>query len=288
MSLILVSIGYIPAISFLGLILILLVGLLAMYYCLSRDLCPCSQNEPKQGYEELQIGEENEGMDEYEDPVIQRFKSQQNTPQLSRKGDDTLSRSAQSERGYASDNEVDSGRSFRPAVSAYGDTQGSNYKALKDFSDVGSIRSTGTAKGSIANSVFVGKVFVMAEFFPDVGRVGFSIVEAQSIPSKSKGGAGHARFHVVLLPDKKQRFKTKTLKTPNPVFKETYIFDRLTREDLFRLAVRMRLYGISAVSKEKYIGEVRLQLADLAHAQNHRLETWRDILRPGTPGTMTP
>lgn len=259
-----------------------------MYYCLSKELCPCAQNEPKEGYEELQIGEENEGMDDFEDAVIQKHKSHQGTPQLSRKdADDALSRSPQSERGYMSDG-VDSGRSIRPAVSAYGDTHGSEYKPLKEMADVGSIRSTGTAKGSVANSVYMGKVFVMAEFFPDVGRVGLSVVEAQGIPSKSKGGAGHARFHVVLLPNKKQRFKTKTLKTPDPVFKETYIFDRLTREDLFKMAVRMRLYGIGAVSKEKYIGEVRLQLADLAHAQTHRLETWRDILRPATPGTMTP
>lgn len=259
-----------------------------MYYCLSKDLCPCAQSEHKEGYEELQIGEENEGMDDYEDAVIQkRQKSYPSTPQLSHKGD-SLTRSPQSERGTVSDNEGEYGRSFRPAVSAYGDTHGSEYRAMKDFSDGGSIRSTGTAKGSTANAVYMGKVFCMAEYFPDVGRVGFSIVEAQDIPTKSKGGASQAKFHVVLLPDKKQRFKTKTVKAPNPVFKETYLFDRLTRQDLFRLAVRMRLYGQSAVSKEKYIGEVSLQLADLAHAENRRLETWRDILRPATPGTMTP
>lgn len=261
-----------------------------MYYCLSKDLCPCAQDDQnKAGYEELQIGEENEGMDDYEDAVIQKRKSYPQSPQVSHKGS-SLQRSPQSDRGaYASDGEVESRKSLpRPAVSAYGDTQSTNYRALQDFTDRGSIRSTGTAKGSTANAVYMGKAFVMAEFFPDVGRVGFSIVEAHDIPPKSKGGASHAKFHVVLLPDKKQRFKTKTVKAPNPVFKETYVFDRLTREDLFRLAVRMRLYGQSTVSKEKFIGEVSVQLADLAHAQNHRLETWRDILRPATPGSMTP
>ncbi|XP_031565643.1 synaptotagmin-3-like isoform X2 [Actinia tenebrosa] len=258
--------GYVPAISFLGLILILLLGLLAMYYCLTHDLCPCAQTEQKAGYEELQLGEDNEGTDE---DTYKSSLSPKSVPEIVTPSDGT-----------------DAERYTRPAVSAYGDVTGE--QRGKDLTDVGSIRSTGTAKGSLANAVYMGKVFLMAEFFPDVGRVGFSIVEARSIPSKSKGGGTYAKFHVTLLPDKKQRFKTKALKTPDPQYKETFVFDRLMKEDLFRVAVRMRVYGQTGVSKEKYIGELSLQLADLVMAPNMRIETWRDILRPSTPGTATP
>lgn len=237
-----------------------------MYYCLTHDLCPCAQTEQKAGYEELQIGEDNEAIDE---DTYKSSLSPQSVPAIITPEDGT-----------------ETGGSTKPAVSAYGDVTGE--QRAKDVTDVGSIRSTGTAKGSIANAVYMGKVFIMAEFFPDVGRVGFSIVEAQSIPSKSKGGGTYAKFHVTLLPGKKQRFKTKALKTPDPQYKETFVFDRLLREDLFRAAVRMRLYGQSGVSKEKYIGELTLQLADLAMAPKMRLETWRDVLRTPTPGFDTP
>lgn len=260
------STGYVPAVSFLGLIVILLLGLVAMYYCLTHDLCPCAQTEQKAGYEELQIGEDNEATDE---DTYKSSLSPKSVPEIVTPGDGT-----------------DAVRSTKPAVSAYGDVAGE--KLTKDVTDVGSIRSTGTAKGSIANAVYMGKVYLMAEFFPDVGRVGFSIVEAQSIPSKSKGGGTYAKFHVTLLPNKKQRFKTKALKTPDPQYKETFVFDRLMREDLFKVAIRMRLYGQSGVSKEKFIGEVSLQLADLAMVPNMRLESWRDILKPPTPGSDTP
>ncbi|XP_032234554.1 synaptotagmin-16 isoform X2 [Nematostella vectensis] len=252
--------GYVPAISFLALILLLLVGLLGMYYCLTHNLCPCTQTEAdKVAYEELNIGEET---DEAED-LARSPRPVKKTPQI------------------ASDSEVD-GRTPSERVE--------NASEVHSDTEVGSIRSASTARaGGVRGgeggeeALLPGKAWIVAEYYPDVGRVGFSIVEAQNVPMKGKGGGTHARFHVVLLPAKKQRFKTKHRRTPHPKFRETFVFDRLVKEDLYRMAVRLRLYTQSGVAKEKLVGEINLQLADIAQAPGYKLNAWRDLRKARNP-----
>lgn len=248
--------GYVPAVIFLVFIIVILIGLLATYYCLNKELCPCSKMEPPQktkgvGYEEL--GEEptdtseEETPEEVKDGVPPGEESPEKLPMF----------------------EIQKGDEVQKSVSAYGDVQVDT--GLKEVDHV---------------PVF-GSVHFQAEYSAKVGRVAVSILEARELPSKSRGGSSHCRFHLLLLPSRKQRFKSKSRPTSRPKFDEKFVFERILQQDLFRMAIRIRLYGHDKLGKEKIIGEHILQLADLAQSRDLKMDVWRD-LRANLTGTDTP
>lgn len=158
---------------------------------------------------------------------------------------------------------------FKKSVSAYGDIQVDT--GLKEVDHV---------------PVF-GSVHFQAEYSAKVGRVAVTILEARELPSKSRGGSSHCRFHLQLLPSRKQRFKSKSRPTSRPKFDEKFVFDRILQQDLFRMAIRIRLYGHDKLGKEKIIGEHILQLADVAQSREMKMDVWRD-LKANLTGTDTP
>lgn len=132
-----------------------------------------------------------------------------------------------------------------------------------------------------------GTVHLQVEYSANVGRLAVTILDARDIPGKSRGGSSQCRFHLLLLPSRKQRFKTKTRSTVNPKFDEKFVFDRILQQDLFRMAIRIRLYGHDKLGKEKLIGEHVLQLADVAQTHDKKLDVWRD-LRANLSDSSTP
>lgn len=237
------------------------MGLLATYYCLNKEMCPCSKMEPPKkvkgvGYEELgeepaDTSEEEESVspDEEKDgvPSSPGAESLEKLPVFEITGEDDAQKS----------------------VSAYGDIQVDT--GLKEVDQV---------------PVF-GSVHFQAEYNANVGRVTVTILEARELPSKSRGGSSHCRFHLLILPSRRQRFKSKSKPTSRPKFDEKFVFDRLLQQDLFRMAIRVRLYGHDKFGKEKAIGEHILQLADLAQSRDMKMDVWRD-LRAKLTGTDTP
>lgn len=249
---------YVPAVIFLVFIVIILIGLLATYYCLNKEMCPCSKMEPPQkikgaGYEELgeepaDTSEEEEGHEEEKDGVPPGEDSPEKLPtfEMNAGGDDV-----------------------QKTVSAYGDIQVDT--GLKEVDQV---------------PVF-GSVHFQVEYSINVGRVAITILEARELPSKSRGGSSHCRFHLLLLPSRRQRFKSKSRPTRHPKFDEKFVFDRVLQQDLFRMAIRIRLCGHDKLGKEKAIGEHILQLADVAQSRDMKMVAWRD-LRPKLSGSDTP
>lgn len=92
-------------------------------------------------------------------------------------------------------------------------------------------------------------------------------------------GIENIRISMVLLPAKKHRGKTKYVPvSEEPEFGASFRFPNVSRADLFRLAVRFRLYGRHVrlgmqVGKEKLMGEITVHLADVA--QKERTTTSR-------------
>ncbi|XP_065066293.1 synaptotagmin-14-like isoform X3 [Rhopilema esculentum] len=91
-------------------------------------------------------------------------------------------------------------------------------------------------------------------------------------------GIDHVRISMVLLPAKKYRSKTKLVSTSDPEFGASFKFSNVSREDLFKSAMRFRLYGRHVrlgmhFGKEKLLGEVTIHLADVA--QRERMSTIR-------------
>lgn len=248
--------GYVPAVIFLAFIILILIGLLATYYCLKKELCPCSKMEPPQknmgaGYEELgeepaDTSEEEENPEDQKDGAPAGDQSPEKLPIF----------------------EADKGDHVQKSLSAYGDIQVDT--GLKEVDHV---------------PVF-GSVHFQAEYSAKVGRVAVTILEARELPSKSRGGSSHCRFHLVLLPSRRQRYKSKSRPTSRPKFDEKFVFDRILQQDLFRMALRIRLYGRDKLGKEKIIGEHILQLADVAQSREMKMDVWRD-LKANLTGTDT-
>ncbi|XP_035680857.1 synaptotagmin-14-like isoform X5 [Branchiostoma floridae] len=90
-----------------------------------------------------------------------------------------------------------------------------------------------------------------------------SIVQARDVPSKDRGGTGGYQVHMVLLPTKKQRCKTKVRQGNNPVFKESFRFSRVNQNELPDMGVRFRLYACERMKKERLIGEKLVGFSNL-------------------------
>jgi len=210
------------------------------------------------GYEEL--GEEppaDTGTSEEEDEVVSPVEEKDGVPPT---GEELVPEKLPM---FQTDEDV------QKSVSAYGDIQVDT--GLKEVDRV---------------PVF-GTVHLLVEYSENVGRLAVSILSARDIPGKSRGGSSQCRFHLLLLPSRKQRFKSKTRSTANPKFDEKFVFDRILAQDLFRMAIRIRLYGHDKLGKEKLIGEHVLQLADVAQSRDKKLDVWRD-LRANLTGSSTP
>lgn len=59
------------------------------------------------------------------------------------------------------------------------------------------------------------------------GKMAITVHQAQEIPSVDRGGASHSQVRILLLPNKKQRYKTKVKSGHNPVFQESFIFNKI-------------------------------------------------------------
>ncbi|KAM3920164.1 synaptotagmin-16 isoform 2-T2 [Leptodactylus fuscus] len=82
-----------------------------------------------------------------------------------------------------------------------------------------------------------------------------TIMEAKDIPDKDRSGVNSWQVHVVLLPSKRQRGKTAIQKGPQPVFNETFTFNKLEPEEIANNALRFRLYAVHKMIREKMMGE---------------------------------
>lgn len=65
------------------------------------------------------------------------------------------------------------------------------------------------------------------KYNPAKGKMAITIHQAQDIPSKERGGASNTQVRILLLPTKKQRYKTKIKTGENPVFNENFVFNKI-------------------------------------------------------------
>ncbi|XP_019909381.2 synaptotagmin-16 isoform X4 [Esox lucius] len=100
-----------------------------------------------------------------------------------------------------------------------------------------------------------------------------TVVTAQDIPDKGRSGMDSWQVHVVLLPAKKQRYKTSVQKGSVPEFNETFRFSRLDPSELGALALRFRLYALGGrISRERMMGEKVFRLGGLS-SESREMET---------------
>uniref|UniRef100_H3BFL2 Synaptotagmin 16 n=1 Tax=Latimeria chalumnae TaxID=7897 RepID=H3BFL2_LATCH len=108
-----------------------------------------------------------------------------------------------------------------------------------------------------------GDLDVIFNYMPLNQKLLVTIAAARDIPDKDRSGANLWQVHTVLLPSKKHRAKTNVQRGPNPVFTETFHFNKLEPEELGRYALRFRLYAVRKMNRERMMGETMFKLSNL-------------------------
>ncbi|XP_025105175.1 synaptotagmin-14-like isoform X2 [Pomacea canaliculata] len=94
-------------------------------------------------------------------------------------------------------------------------------------------------------------------------KITVTVHRAREIPARDRGGFSSTQVHLMLLPTKKQRYKTKAKQGQDPVFEETFTFSKISPEELPGMGLRFRLYGLERMRREQMIGESVVGFASL-------------------------
>lgn len=69
------------------------------------------------------------------------------------------------------------------------------------------------------------------------------------------------KVRMLMLPNKKQKHKTKIRSGENPQYMESFLLHRVNPEDVNNMGLRVRLYGCERLRKERLIGEAYVSFA---------------------------
>ena len=241
---------------FLGVVFALIVGLAIIYRAVVKEACSCltdpggreaerKKRKKEGGYDKVTTTSEHSTDDEYFVPPTLTVES-----------------------------EVDP--KFEQVVDA---ATHSPYSAYSAYEDTVSLDQTYVTERGL------GRVRLEVTYYSNDSLLKVHVIEGDGLPSKEQGGAANFKIHLTLLPKREQRFKSKTKSRYSPKFDETFEFKNVVQKELFTMAVRFRLYGVTATGN-KLVGETYLQLADIANLDNQVIQnTWRAFRPLKKPGT---
>ncbi|XP_017856525.1 PREDICTED: synaptotagmin-14 [Drosophila arizonae] len=87
------------------------------------------------------------------------------------------------------------------------------------------------------------------------------VMQARSLPPLPNGQQTHTQVRMLMLPNKKQKHKTKIRSGENPQYMESFLLHRVNPEDVNNMGLRVRLYGCERLRKERLIGEAYVSFA---------------------------
>ncbi|KAG7271009.1 hypothetical protein CRUP_038460 [Coryphaenoides rupestris] len=159
--------------------------------------------------------------------------------------------------------------------------------------------SSTTATTGPPKTTTCGHLLLWLEYHPDSERLQVRVLGARDIPDKARSGSDCHQVHVVLLPAKRQRYKTSAQRGALPRFDEdaAFRFSRLDPSDLLMSGLRFRLYALAGrMTRERLVGESILTLGGL-NAEGGTMETslvleprsnLKSLDAPASPVGVTP
>lgn len=142
-------------------------------------------------------------------------------------------------------------RRLKMASSETESTQSSN---LPDFSP-----NTTISEPNMCNSIKVGRLEASFAYDAPSKRICVSVIQACEVqPYKADGRVGVSQVYVqvLLLPQKKAKFRTKSKPIFCPIFNQTFTFNRISPDEIMNSGLRFRVY-----CSRHLIGESRLLFA---------------------------
>uniref|UniRef100_A0A1A9ZT32 C2 domain-containing protein n=1 Tax=Glossina pallidipes TaxID=7398 RepID=A0A1A9ZT32_GLOPL len=89
------------------------------------------------------------------------------------------------------------------------------------------------------------------------------VLQARGLPVLGNGQQTHTQVRLLMLPNKKQKHKTKIRSGENPQYMESFLLHRVTPEEVNNMGLRVRLYGCERLRKERLIGEAYCSFATI-------------------------
>ncbi len=88
------------------------------------------------------------------------------------------------------------------------------------------------------------------------------VLQARGIPLLGKSST-HTQVRLLMLPQKKQKHKTKIRSGENPQFMESFLLHRVNPEEVNSMGLRIRVYGCERMRRERLIGEAIVSFATI-------------------------
>ncbi|XP_044745490.1 synaptotagmin-16 isoform X2 [Coccinella septempunctata] len=108
-----------------------------------------------------------------------------------------------------------------------------------------------------------GHLEIALQYDAPMRKMTVHVLQARDLPSRDRGQPTNTQVRLILLPSKKQKFKTKIRTGENPQYMESFLLHRINPEDVNSMGLRFRLYGCERMRKERLIGEAIVSFANI-------------------------
>lgn len=137
---------------------------------------------------------------------------------------------------------------------------------------------------SVQISEKLGSLFISLHYeFQDMSLV-LKILRARAVAAKDLGGTSDPYVRIMLLPDKKHKLETKVKhKSLNPVWNETFLFERFPYEKLKSRTIHLEVLDRDRFTSDDPIGEVFLPLVDMNLSERMAKDELELPLKPIDP-----
>ncbi|XP_034833915.1 synaptotagmin-16 isoform X1 [Maniola hyperantus] len=108
-----------------------------------------------------------------------------------------------------------------------------------------------------------GSVELTLLFDAPVRAMTVHVLQARSLPQKAPGQVLQSQVRIVLLPLKKQKYKSKIRNGENPQYMESFVLHKINPEDVHGLGLRIRIYGCERMRRQRLLGEAAVSFANL-------------------------
>ncbi|CAG9565277.1 unnamed protein product [Danaus chrysippus] len=89
------------------------------------------------------------------------------------------------------------------------------------------------------------------------------VLQARSLPHKTGSQVLQSQVRIVLLPLKKQKYKSKIRNGENPQYMESFVLHKINPEDVHGMGLRIRIYGCERMRRQRLLGEANVSFATL-------------------------
>ncbi|CAG4986402.1 unnamed protein product [Colias eurytheme] len=130
-------------------------------------------------------------------------------------------------------------------------------------SDVIAHNDTSLLCGESGSSSERGSVELTLLYDAPVRSMTVHVLQARSLPLRTQGQILQSQVRIVLLPLKKQKYKSKIRNGENPQYMESFVLHKINPEDVHGLGLRIRIYGCERMRRQRLLGEASVSFATL-------------------------